>query len=411
MHAGYATQRAVADELLARDVRRERTAETWAKSISNIELGEGRPHPLHLEWCAEHVESTEELKLLVRRAALACSWQDLRAWAPAGDLEQAGFAGLSATLERSGFGFDLRHAEPTHVFWFHRLRNPHLMHGVFSLAAAGALRAGLTVRLLLDDLPPLDDATDRLLGEWDLALGHWLRRAGASGSRLELVRFTEIVEGLTTTVDWFQFIERCLSYISVADYLRSAKLVPLPLTSSNDPVVVLPEAQAIRLRTPLVNWIVIEDQVKGVLEQDPGAGIVTLGGADERMLWDQWRGPVEMRQAVGHAYLRRMPLPVPPWRYPALNWRGRRMMDGGLHSVFRDASAETNPVVDAVADLAEWLYRTGVTLPSELGVNGLEPFDDLSGLFSPEDVRRATADDPIQLAGYLADSIGSWFYP
>ena len=43
-------------------------------------------------------------------------------------------------------------ASPAGFFWVHRAREPNLVHGVFSLAAAAATRAGLPVHLLLDDL-------------------------------------------------------------------------------------------------------------------------------------------------------------------------------------------------------------------------------------------------------------------
>jgi transcriptional regulator with XRE-family HTH domain len=46
---------------------------------------------------------------------------------------------------------------PAQVFWVHRVREPNLVHGVFSLAAAAATRAGLPVHLLLDDIALLAD--------------------------------------------------------------------------------------------------------------------------------------------------------------------------------------------------------------------------------------------------------------
>ena len=54
-------------------------------------------------------------------------------------------------------GFDVPRLQPNGrspvgVFWVHRAREPNLVHGVFSLAAAAATRAGLPVHLLLDDL-------------------------------------------------------------------------------------------------------------------------------------------------------------------------------------------------------------------------------------------------------------------
>ena len=59
-------------------------------------------------------------------------------------------------------GFDVPRLQPNGrppagVFWVHRAREPNLVHGVFSLAAAAATRAGLPVHLLLDDL----DVSDR----------------------------------------------------------------------------------------------------------------------------------------------------------------------------------------------------------------------------------------------------------
>src|SRR5579875_3058958 len=54
---------------------------------------------------------------------------------------------------------------PAAVFWVHRARTPNLVHGVFSLAAAAATRAGLPVRLLLDDVTPSDRRSRGLCDE------------------------------------------------------------------------------------------------------------------------------------------------------------------------------------------------------------------------------------------------------
>ena len=60
---------------------------------------------------------------------------------------------VSELLRSAGFLMPWLQANakpPTQVFWTNRVREANLVHGVFSLAAAAATRAGLTVHLLLD---------------------------------------------------------------------------------------------------------------------------------------------------------------------------------------------------------------------------------------------------------------------
>jgi hypothetical protein len=275
-------------------------------------------------------------------------------------------------LDRSGFSYDVEAIEPTQVVWLHRLRPPHLIHGIFSLAAASALRSGLSVELVLDDTQIEDgEEADYLIDRWTIVLRHWLGQAGLDDGALKVRRFTHILEVATAEIDTWELFDRYLRSMSLVQLLRAAKVVPLTITSTSDPVVVLPDADATRLKTPFFNWVVLEHLVKAELAANPQAALVTLGGADEQILWERWQRSGlsrEIRAQTGHIYLARMPLPKPPWQYRALAWRGRGMANGGLVALFDAVADDAESPREAIADLAEWLYRAGVTLALDLGL-------------------------------------------
>ena len=86
-----------------------------------------------------------------------------------------------------------------------------------------------------------------------------------------------------------------------------------------------------KLLTPLRNWLVFEKQIARILAQSPGGmadSVATLGGEDERKLWDAFHGGCsdDLSSRVRHFYLRPIPMPSyrSPWQERALSARTDR---------------------------------------------------------------------------------------
>jgi hypothetical protein len=123
--------------------------------------------------------------------------------------------------------------------------------------------------------------------------------------------------------------------------------------------------KADKIITALQNWIVFEQQIAELLEflsiDDP-IPIITLGGEDERHLWELWHSCYsdELTSRVQHIYLN--PLPMASyravWLEPALAARASRPT---LADYLRGRmSHERN------FDAVEWIINAAIGLPAFL---------------------------------------------
>ena len=98
-------------------------------------------------------------------------------------------------LRSAGFLVPRPHADapaPSQVFWPHRVREANLVHGVFSLAAAAATRAGLTVHLLLDDVG-LPERRRHLCGELESWVRTWVAFASGDDAKVTVGLFSSVL--------------------------------------------------------------------------------------------------------------------------------------------------------------------------------------------------------------------------
>ena len=157
---------------------------------------------------------------------------------------------------------------------------------------------------------------------------------------------------------------------SVLEFLRASKAVsPLQYNvDAHQSVLELVKQEeslkSDRLIIPIRNWIIFDHEVARLADRRlTGRGsIVTLGGEDERVLWELWhRGCTEeFSDRVQHIYLRPIPMPSyrVPWQEPALTTKtSRPWLATYLQSRMRQ---------DGHADLLEWTIRAAVSLPASL---------------------------------------------
>jgi transposase len=318
-------------------------------------------------------------------------------------------------LHLAGFDVPRLHANarpPAGVIWVHRAREANLVHGVFALAAAAATRAGLPVYLLLDDLSSGDRRSHDLCDELESRIRTWVAFASGNDARLSTGLYSEVLtESYLTERGWSAVTGYLNPRIGVLDFLVASKVIsPLQYTINAEESVqdLLRNAESLgaeRLLTPLRNWLVFERQIAWMLAQSPGDtadSVITLGGEDERKLWDAFhRGcSDDLSSRVRHIYLR--PLPMPSYRSP---WQERALSAGTDRSTLSTYLANRTP--DERADLLEWLLKTAIRLPASLTPGfgeGLDP-----ALHNVDALLRGSVSDlPSATVSAIAKSVVEW---
>jgi hypothetical protein len=164
--------------------------------------------------------------------------------------------------------------------------------------------------------------------------------------------------------------------------------------------------RADRMVTPLQNWLVFEAEIARMLESSAAGGadsVITLGGGDERVLWEVWqRGCAdELATRVNHMFLRPMPMPAyrNPWQEEALSARTDRALLTNYLTYRTTHDGNTN--------LTEWLLRSAVHLPAQLNPgfsDGLDPaLQDVDALL------RGSPGELPRVAEAVAKAVVEWF--
>jgi len=300
-------------------------------------------------------------------------------WAASGDITYDRLADL---LRSAGFDVPNSHAAtPSVVVWVHRLHDPNLVHAVFTLAAAAATRAGLSVRLLLDDTALSAWERTRMRGELESRIRSWFRFAAGHEDKLSTGLYSEILSAdLLAERGWQTVCRYLTSATEVLKFLLAAKIVsPTQYSTESEESVlaILRQSQSLRadkIITALQNWIVFEQEIAALLELlslDDPMPIVTLGGEDERHLWELWHSCCsdELTSRVQHIYLNPMPMPSyrAVWLEPALAARASRPT---LADYLRGRmSHERN------FDAVEWIINAAIGLPAFLNEDFLAWLD------------------------------------
>ena len=314
-------------------------------------------------------------------------------------------------------GFDVPRLQangrpPAGVFWVHRAREPNLVHGVFSLAAAAATRAGLPVHLLLDDLALSDRRSHDLCDELDSRIRSWVAFASGDDAKLHTKLYSEVLtEPYLSERGWSAITDYLNPRIGVLDFLVASKVIsPLQYTINAEESVLdlLRNAElhgAEKLLTPLRNWLVFEKEIASILAGSPGGmvnSVITLGGEDERKLWDAFhRGcSDELSARVRHIYLR--PIPMPSYRSP---WQERALSAATDRSTLTTFLA--NRTQSDRADLLEWLLRSAIRLPASLNpgfADALDPvLQNVDAL-----LREPVAELPPSTVATIAKAVVEW---
>lgn len=302
-------------------------------------------------------------------------------WAASGDMSMDRLAGL---LRSTGFDVPNSHvAAPTHVFWVHRVHEPNLVHAVFTLAAAAATRAGLSVRLLLDDMTLA--ARDRSVRtNLEGKIRSWFSFAAGHEAKFSIGLYSDVLTPQLLADRGWSTVSRYLSRdVKVLEFLLATKVVSpgrYRTESEESVLAILRQSESPRadtLLTALRNWILFEHEIENLLQRvsdDTPVPVVTLGGEDERHLWELWHFCCsdDLTSRVQHIYLDAMPMPSyqSVWDVPALYARVSRPT---LTEFLR-----SRIVSERNHDTVEWIIKAAINLPAVLNEDFMGDLDPIT---------------------------------
>ena len=202
---------------------------------------------------------------------------------------------LSALHERFNFRWERpASGDPpgkTVVYWPVRLRPPTPIHAVQCFAAAGLQKSGNKVVLCVDDLGHVQGES-----EFYEKINKWFGRASGDDKQLEILTFRRIITAERAKEVW-RLVQKWLGVTEwdLERVLRVSKLHSEDLTLEK-----LLAQRPRRLLTPALVWACLQH----ISKLNKGFQIITLGGYDERHLWEAWRELVKERDSrVGHLYI------------------------------------------------------------------------------------------------------------
>ena len=274
---------------------------------------------------------------------------------------------------------------PKRVFWPVRLRRPTLIHSTQAYIAAGLSRAGAEVTLCVDDFGNVIEHDFELLTSFVQRHYSAIRQ---DWEKLRVVKATALISPERLARTW-AILQKWLQAESMrlARVLRVCKFGSLEGPDGMSELPQMLAKKSRRLMTPAVVWSCLDALYPE--SSSTRAEIVTLGGYDEKELWDAWREVFGADWRVGHVY------------NPKLNDPGsgaassRPFAMGGLtgevdalHWKSSDdvvSSIRSSPGgFSSASDLPGWLVRQCLLLPQVLLGGSLE----IAGcrISSPEDV-------------------------
>ncbi len=265
------------------------------------------------------------------------------------------------------------------VFWPVRLRKPTPIHAAQTFAAAALSQKGATVELCLDNLGHQDHSAHDFVS----AIKRWWSQAKALGD-ISCRNFSDIASSEANSLgDPWPFVDRWLGKTEkmLDEVLRISKtLEPHEIDSISGDV--LKSKRPRRLLNPAVVWACLHH----IASLYPGRPIITLGGYDERPLWDAWRSSItDGSYKVGHLYLPSLGKPNSPLHMSRvkLDWDSQ---DDVLTSLSEDILKNGE---EWMADFAmpAWSLLQCISLP-DFATSGCSTIDRLTinDSASPNDV-------------------------
>ena len=296
--------------------------------------------------------------------------------------------------------------KPAFVFWPHRLRRPHLIHGVHALTAALLSKLDIPIELHLDDTDMSEPYAEQRAGEFIEAVNGWFDACGASRPP-DIYRVSKLLRsGPTLDLSDRLWTLACELY-SVTNSAFDALVATKVVTAEAEALAVAP-TPAHRLLRPVYTWLALDDAIeRHEARTGQVSTAVTLGGVDEQKMWDLWQAR-PYAAPVASIFVPRLEGPDGGdlWQYSEL----RREAPFGARDLerFLLRSASEGP---AGLPLLRWFFTAAnrlAVLASDGAIVGLRG-PDLAPL-SWREVSESLGDNPAECAYSLSEAIAAWFY-
>ena len=188
------------------------------------------------------------------------------------------------------------------VYWPVRLRRPTPIHAAQSFLAGGLQKMGCRVSLWIDDLGRTEYSTTRFIQK----LKQWYGVVGGNSDFLSTNKFSDILNSNENHIKpaWTMLQKWLGNMAYYTDHvLKISKIWPAISDSfKEDPEIIISDIKkrrACRLMTPSMVWTCLS-----VLHDEySDRPLITLGGYDEKELWDAWRTCTESAMDVCHLYV------------------------------------------------------------------------------------------------------------
>jgi hypothetical protein len=295
---------------------------------------------------------------------------------------------------------DRRSPRPLEILlWTAHLRSPTIIHAVQAAVAAKLSSNGVRVLFIIEDLHESSPAA--LTRQLTASIQAWFRKLAPDAPLPEYHSVSGLLLG-DTDVDGPSPFQLALDYFrhaSTADVLRESKTVAVR-TSESAPAFEWPRdlaaAPAYRLLFPAALWSTMRYALGGV---DLSA-VMTLGGADERPMWERWHHVLEGR--VSHLYL--------PWlpgvthADSVLRWTDADELRRHLIT-FVEPGCKTNWESN---EYVRWIVEQALLLPMS-AADDPGAFGDHLPFRRWSDVRSALEQDPYACLALVAEATSSYF--
>ncbi|MDQ1684815.1 MAG: hypothetical protein QOC82_1552 [Frankiaceae bacterium] len=334
-------------------------------------------------------------KIVSRKVPLSDASRLLRAWGvdKISELKIEDVMDDFRSLEISGDGVSVKY-QPDVVLWLHKLRPPNIVHGVLALAAAALIRAGLNVRLLLDDTEAKSDA-DALDEQFRSHVEKWIAWAGAPPDVLHVERYSEILA--SDTISLKSLSDYLSPKVTVQDLLDSAKVFPLQGTTDLDRLERALDERADKLRTPFQNWLVADAAVRELALDGRKPVIATLGGEDEEPMWNVWRKCTRTGPQVRNIF-------IPVFAVPLMNSDKSLANCSGFRP---SAFAQLIKSGENAEEKVDWVRNLAIGLPAKLHSEFCATLS--ADLLDSDACRNAWQAQPGPVATEMAKAVRQWF--
>jgi hypothetical protein len=298
---------------------------------------------------------------------------------------------------------------PAFIFWPHRLREPHLIHGVHALTAAMLSKRSVPIELHLDDTDMTGPYADDRAAEFTEAVHGWFQKCGAAEPP-QIFRIRRLLEQLSEEERALRLWRLATSLFRRENTALDALLATKVVSADHGDTTVEPGG-AQRLLRPLYTWLALDDAMtRHRDERAAESTVVTLGGIDEQKMWDLWRArrgtAPDAGMSVASLFVPRLEMPANPWKQDELKRNdpfGRPNLERLL---VRSAGSW-----ESGEDLLEWVFTAASRLAALASDGAVPELRAPDGTPMSWSVASALLKQlPKATCRQITENVASWFY-